>query len=102
MGECDLKVVAANGGVIPYDGWIEVIVNLPGNGNPNHSIKVPFLVIRNKLLHPRLGFNVIILSQGNETEALPVICNLLKGAIQTETNEVEAVVNYICAGKETD
>lgn len=105
MGECDLKVLAANGGAIPFDGWIEVIVNLPGNDNPNHSIKVPFLVCRNKLLRPLLGFNVIqeiILSQGEETEALPVICNLLKEAMQIETNEVEAVVNLICAGKATD
>lgn len=105
MGECDLKVLAANGEVIPYDGWIEVIVNVPGNDSPNHSIKDPFLVICNELLHPLLGFNVIqeiILSQGDETEALPAICNLLRGAMQIETNEVEAVVNFIRAGRETD
>lgn len=85
MGECDLKVLAANGGIIPYDGWVEVIVNLPGNNNPNYSIKVLFLVSPNELLRLLLGFTVIqeiILSQGDETEALPVICNFLKGAMQ--------------------
>lgn len=74
MGECDLKLLAATGEVIPYDGWIEVIVNLPGNDNPNHSIKVPFLVSCNELLRPLLGFNVIqeiILRQGDETDFLP-------------------------------
>lgn len=84
------------------DGWMEGIVNLLGNNDPNHSNKVPFLVNRSKLLRPLLGFNVIqeiILSQGDETEALPVICNLLKGAMQIETSQVEAVVN-ICTGKE--
>lgn len=82
-----------------------MIVSLPGNDNPNHSIKVPFLVCRNELLRPLLSFNVIqemILRQGEKTEVLPVMCNLLKEAIQIETNEVQAVVNFIRAGKATD
>lgn len=80
LGGEDLNVFAANGEVIPYDGWMEVIVNLPGNDDPNYAIKVPFLVSQVDLQRPLLGFNVIqeiILGQGDETEALTAICNLL-------------------------
>lgn len=52
-------MLAANVGVIAFEGWIEVIFNLPGNDEPNHSIKVPFLVSRKKLLRSILGFNEI-------------------------------------------
>lgn len=96
MGDCDLKILAANGEVIPYDGWMEVIVNLPGNAEQLHQSS--FLMSRSELPHPLLGLNVIqeiILSQGDKTEALPIIYNLLKGAMQIETNQVEAVVNFI-------
>lgn len=102
MGNDELKVFAANGEAIPYDGWVEVTVNLPGNDNPNYSIKVPFLVSRVDLLRPLLGFNVIqeiILGQGDGLETLSAICNLLKGAMQVETEKVEAVVNFIQAEK---
>ena len=35
LGEEELKVSAANGGLIPYDGWVAITVNLPGNLDPN-------------------------------------------------------------------
>lgn len=102
MGNDDLNVFAANREAIPYDGWLEVIVNLPGNDDPNYSIKVPFLVSQVDLLRPLLGFNVIqeiILGQGEGIEALPTICNLLKGAMQLETEKAEAVIHFIQAEK---
>ncbi|KAI3376375.1 hypothetical protein L3Q82_016857 [Scortum barcoo] len=105
MGEYDLNVLAANGETIPYDGWVEIIVNLPGNDDPNYSIKVPFLVSQVDLLRPLLGFNVIqeiILGQGDGMEALPAICSLLKGAMQIETEKAEAVINFIQAERKTN
>lgn len=98
LGGEDLNVFAANGEVIPYDGWMEVIVNLPGNDDPNYAIKVPFLISQVDLQRPLLGFNVIqeiILGQGDETEALTAICNLLKAAMQIGIEKAEAVVNFI-------
>lgn len=38
-----LDLYAANGQTIPYDGWVELTVNLPGNDNPNLDIQVPSL-----------------------------------------------------------
>ncbi|KAI3356717.1 hypothetical protein L3Q82_003309 [Scortum barcoo] len=105
MGEYDLNVLAANGETIPYDGWVEIIVNLLGNDDPNYSIKVPFLVSQVDLLRPLLGFNVIqeiILGQGDGMEALPAICSLLKGAMQIETEKAEAVINFIQAERKTN
>lgn len=103
IGEYDLDLFAANGEAIPYDEWVEVIVNLLGNDDPDYSIKVPFLVSQVKRVRPLLGFNVIqeiIRMQGDGSEALPVICNLLKVAIQIATEKVEAVINFIQAEKD--
>ena len=54
-----LNVYAANGQSIPYDGWVELTVNLMGNDNPNLAIQVPFLVSQLSLPQPLLGANVL-------------------------------------------
>ena len=38
LGEEELRVIAANGGLIPYDGWVAITVNLPGNLDPKLSL----------------------------------------------------------------
>lgn len=35
LEEEELKVTAANGGLIPYSGWVTITVNLPGNLDPS-------------------------------------------------------------------
>lgn len=55
----DLDVSAITGDEVPYDGWVEVVVNLQGNDDPDLSICVPFLVSRVKLGRPVVGVNVI-------------------------------------------
>lgn len=42
--EGGLDVYAVNGDTIPFDGWVEVTVNILWNDSPNLSIQVPFLV----------------------------------------------------------
>lgn len=59
LGDRELDLTAANGEPIPYDGWVELTFNLPGNDDPNLAIRVPFLVSRVSLVRPILGFNVI-------------------------------------------
>lgn len=44
---------------IPFDGCVEVRMDLPGNGDPDLSIHVPFPVGHMTLERPLLGFNVI-------------------------------------------
>lgn len=55
----DLSVSAVNGDPLPFEGWMELTVNLPGNDDPNLTMKVPFLVGKMSLERPLLGFNVI-------------------------------------------
>lgn len=59
LGEEELKVIAANGSLIPYDGWVAITVNLPGNLDPNLSISVPFLISSYPMDKPLIGFNVL-------------------------------------------
>lgn len=51
-----LDLIAANGEPILYDGWVELTFNLPGNDDPNLTIRITFLVSLVRLL---LGFSVI-------------------------------------------
>lgn len=97
MGDYNHDVFAANGGAIPYDGWVEVTVNLPGNDDPNLSIKVLLLVSRADLLRTLLGFNVIqelIQGQGDGMEVLSIMVNLLRGAMEIESEKTEAMVSF--------
>ena len=55
----ELKVYAVNGELIPFDGWVAIMTNLPGNEDPSLSICVPFLVSSLTMDRPLVGFNVL-------------------------------------------
>eukprot|EP00112_Aurelia_sp_Birch-Aquarium-sp1_P014489 Seg3131.4 transcript_id=Seg3131.4/GoldUCD/mRNA.D3Y31 product="hypothetical protein" protein_id=Seg3131.4/GoldUCD/D3Y31 len=56
----EIKLVAANGTPIPYEGWIELEMQLSsGSTDKKESIQVPFLVTKETLDLPIIGFNVI-------------------------------------------
>lgn len=95
LGDSELDLTAANGEPIPYDGWVELTFNLPGNDDPNLAIRVPFLVSCVNLLRPILGFNVIqelILGREGGVE---VVAQLLREAMQIESDKAEAIVNFV-------
>lgn len=76
-----LDLTAANVEPIPYDGWVELTFNLPGNDDPNLIIRVPCLVSSVSLVRPIVGFNVIrelILGQEGGMEVVALIVELLK------------------------
>lgn len=80
-GDRELDLIAANGEPIPYDGWVELTFNLPGNDDPNLAIRVPFLVSQVSLARPIVGFNVIkelILGQEGGMGVVSVIVQLLE------------------------
>lgn len=59
-GETKLKLTAANGTTVPYEGWIEVDFSLPtSSSRKKDRLLVPFLVSTSSLERPILGFNVI-------------------------------------------
>ncbi|CAB4037594.1 Retrovirus-related Pol poly from transposon, partial [Paramuricea clavata] len=54
--ECGLTLTAANGSKIPYVGWVELKFQVQDSAN---EVSVPFLVTRENLELPLVGFNVI-------------------------------------------
>lgn len=52
-----IKLQAANGTPIPYSGWVELKVKL--ESDDNHEILVPFLITKQNIGPPIIGFNVI-------------------------------------------
>lgn len=98
IGSKGLELTAANGGQIPHEGWVELIFNLPDNDDPNLAIRVPFLVSRVSLVRPVLGFNVIqelILGQEDKTGVVTAVAQLLKEAMQIESEQAETIVNFV-------
>ena len=54
----NLKLTAANGSAIPYDGWVEVELSLMSDETSN-KIQVHLLVTSDSLDYPIIGYNVI-------------------------------------------
>ena len=54
-----LKLSAANGSIIPYSGWVEVGLHVPGEEQTTPTLQVPLLVTPESLEHPILGYNLI-------------------------------------------
>ncbi|KAI3360582.1 hypothetical protein L3Q82_002451 [Scortum barcoo] len=80
MGPKALNVLAVNGEPLPYDGWMEVMVSLPHNSDPNLVIQVPFLVSSMPLVRPLIGFNVVeqlILGTKDGADLLPTLLSQL-------------------------
>ena len=57
MAERDLK--AANGTDLRYKGWVELIFSSVKGESERNDFKVPFLVAKDSLAMPIVGFNVI-------------------------------------------
>jgi hypothetical protein len=87
-------VYAVNGDLIPFDGWVTVTVNLPGNEDPSLSINFAFLVSSLPLERPLLGFNVLEeLVQGHPERLIPTLITLLCGAISVPIDKTKAIVS---------
>ncbi|XP_067334566.1 uncharacterized protein [Channa argus] len=98
IGKKDLSVLAVNGQPLPYDGWIGVVVSLPDNSDPDLSIQVPFLVSSVPLDAPLIGFNVIeqlVLGPKGDTDLIPALVKLIRGAMNLHCDQATALVNLI-------
>lgn len=100
--EDDLKICAIDGGVIPFDGWLPITVNLMGNTNPDLSINVPFLVSSLALERPLLGFNILeVMIQEQPQNLAPTLTSLVCNAISIPVEKAELLVNFIQTDKHT-
>lgn len=94
----DFNVSAVNGEPLPFEGWVELIVNLPGNDDPSLAIQVPFLVGKMPLERPLLGFNVveeIIRGKKDTEQGLCAFAELLKMALDIKGEQANAIVSFI-------
>lgn len=96
LGEEELKLIAANGSIFPYDGWVAITINLPGNLDPNLSISVPFIISSYHMDKPLIGFNVLeVLICGKPERLVPILANLLSNVVSVPKETAEALVNLI-------
>lgn len=68
LADSQLHVTAANGTAVPFDGWVEVLLEITSGKQNKIAIKVPLLVSRKCMDCPLLGFNVIeeIIRENND------------------------------------
>ena len=99
VGMDGLELKAANGTDLPYEGWVELTFNLIENGS-DHPFTVPFLIAKDFLDMPIVGFNVIKEitkhfdrgSLARVNGSLDVLTSSLTGV---EQRKVEALVQLI-------
>lgn len=102
--DTNLEVYAANGQLIPYDGWVELTVNLTGNEDPNLIVQTPFLVSQLTQSQPLVGANVleqVIKRQESSDVAVATLLSLLRSAFGMEEEQVVAMVNHIQVPQKT-
>lgn len=54
-----MYLIRANGGPIPFEGWVEVQFQLASFTPLSTPLTVPLLVARDELEYPITGYNVI-------------------------------------------
>lgn len=92
----ELKVCAVNGESIPFDGWLPIMINLPGGEDPSLSISTPVLVSNLSMDKPLIGFNVLEqIIEGQPERLIPTLVTLLCNAICLPPEEAEVVVSFI-------
>lgn len=87
---------AVTGEPFPFEGWISITINLPGNEDANLPISAPFLISRLNMERPLLGFNVLEqLIEGQPEQLAPTMAKLLCDAISVSSEKAKTIVSYI-------
>uniref|UniRef100_A0A8C6LSZ5 Gypsy retrotransposon integrase-like protein 1 n=2 Tax=Nothobranchius TaxID=28779 RepID=A0A8C6LSZ5_NOTFU len=92
-----LKVTAANGTEVPFEGWIEVLLEITSSRHGSVAIYVPMLVSRGGLSSPLLGFNVIqemIAGNGDQRDDGHLV-SLLSEALRIQKINAESLVSVV-------
>ena len=89
--EAEFNLTAANGSSIPYHRWVELEFCVSPE---QQSLIVPFLVTKDDMDLPLIGYNVIeehLRSKNNDTN----LSTLIRCFPTTKPSNVEALVNFI-------
>ena len=92
----DLKLEAANGTVIPYDGWVEMKFRL--QGTLSKEITVPFLVTKEKIHLPIIGYNVIELVVGHNDDQesdSKILDSMMQSFVDQKEDNLRKMVHLI-------
>lgn len=98
LSDTQLHVTAANGSVIPFVGWIEVLFELKNNGKENLAIHVPMLVSNCCNDNSLLGFNVIeelIRVNNDNSNSIENPTILLSDAMKVKQSVANKIVNVV-------
>ena len=92
-----LNLRTPNGGTIPFEGWVEVQFQLSSDSESSSSLTVPFLIARDELETPIVGYNVIEeVLKDRETEGSSSIVDIMNTALKEVALEnVTALVDLV-------
>ena len=100
LGMDGLDLKAANGTDLPYEGWVELTFNLIED-DFDHTVKVPFLIAKDSLDMPIVGFNVIeeitkLFESSSSAGVDGLLVDMLTSSLTgVERGKVEALVQFI-------
>ena len=93
----NIDLQAANGTKIPYLGWVELDLKLIEQGT---DVRVPFLVTREKLELPIIGYNVIeLIVNGNHNTEESLAEGMTKSFRNSSPENILALINFIQASQ---
>ena len=100
FGVTQLDLKAANGTDLPYMGWIDVDFKLAGK-NQEYGVNVPFLVSKDRIDSPIIGYNVIeeisrnAASSSTGDEQAPLLDVLSASLSSVDRDNIEALVKFV-------
>lgn len=92
-----LEVTAANGTYVPFDGWMDILVEITSEKHGSVAIHVPMLVSKHCTTGPLIGFNVIetvIMENGGQPNCTSLL-DLLSEAMSLQKHTVETLVSAL-------
>ena len=97
LSDSTLDITAANGTAVPFDGWIEVLLEVISQTHGRVAILVPMLVSRSCVTSPLLGFNVIeeIITENEQQPNCLGLLDLLSEAMSVRRHTVETLVSVL-------
>lgn len=92
-----LQITAANGTDVPFDGWMDILVEIKSEKHGSVEIHVPMLVSKHCTTGPLIGFNVIeIIIMENEGQSnCTSLLDLLLEAMSIQKHTVETLISAL-------
>jgi len=102
LGVQTISLQAANGTSIPYSGWVEINVKL--DGADTQELVVPFLVTKQDIGIPIIGFNVIesIVKESAGNGQRENLINYMQTSFEGKDDKIPALIDLITVNDPDD